>query len=283
MKPTRFHLIVAATLAISPTALAQQGAAPGTTTDPRTDPTMGRAVDGTKPRPPEGAVPTPNKAVTSPAPGDTEVHGSPARTRATDAPPGTRANPTESPHGRPNQAATPPGTPPTPPATGTPPATPGTGTAGSAATVDIEVMQKLHQANQHEIDAAKMAVDKAESPRVKAYAKKILADHTAADKQLMAHVERLKIERSQVETAATPGADPAKEHAAKLEAAGGAAFDREYVNMMMAEHDKAIEMVKSAKETVTDKKLKSMLTSLLPKLERHKKMAQDLAEKHLKT
>src|SRR5437667_144210 len=44
---------------------------------------------------------------------------------------------------------------------------------------DVDTVAKIHQANQREIEMAQMALDKAESPKVKAYARKLLNDHQA--------------------------------------------------------------------------------------------------------
>lgn len=276
MKRFTFHLFVAAGLAIAPAAaLAQQPSPSGSSYDNPRSPTPNKPMTDTPGarqdsqsvhgRPHESPTPVPG---TTPAPSPTTT-GSQGTT-GTQTPPG-------------------PGTPGMPPTTGTPPSAPNppgttpTGAmAGNLSASDLEVVQKLHRAHQQELDVAKMAVEKAQSPKVKAYAKKLVADHTTFHKQVMAFAERNKVERSQVEMASTPAA--AKEApAARLEASAGAEFDREFVNMMVAEHEKAVDMVKSAKDTVTDKKLKAMLTSQLPKLERHKKMAQDLADKQTKT
>jgi predicted outer membrane protein len=63
----------------------------------------------------------------------------------------------------------------------------------------------------------------------------------------------------------------------------GDEFDREFVSTMVQEHDKAIEMVRGARETATDPQLRGLLSGVLPKLEKHRKMAQDLLDKHLKS
>jgi putative membrane protein len=157
-------------------------------------------------------------------------------------------------------------------------------TAVASADPDVAVMQKVHQANQQEIEMGKMALEKAQSPRVKAYAKKLLSDHTAADKQLLSYADKKKLDRSTLELASTP-METAKtdDPHAKLNTSSGAEFDRDFVTVMVDAHDKAIDMVKTAKDTVSDKQLAKMLSAMLPKLERHKKMAQDLLDKHLKS
>jgi putative membrane protein len=234
----------------------------------RTD-TKGRGgtpIDDTTPpsgrTTPAGGTPTDRAAPPSePTPGrvgDTTTPG----TSGTEGTTGTRAGSTASDTAPGNTAA------------------PTAGTEG-----DLDVVTKVHQANQKEIEMAQMALDKAESPKVKAYARKLLTDHQAADKKLMAYVDKKSLDRSKVEQTATgPAATPSSDDAHKrLMSATGADFDREFVNMMLDEHDKAIDLVKSSKDAVTDRQLRALLGSVLPKLEQHRKMARDLSEKPSKT
>src|SRR5213079_1986426 len=52
---------------------------------------------------------------------------------------------------------------------------------------DVKLIAKIHDANQKEIEMAQLASDKAKSARVKSYARKLVSDHKAADRQLMAY------------------------------------------------------------------------------------------------
>jgi putative membrane protein len=219
----------------------------------------------------------------------------------TNAPAGKGTAPGPTPTDRGNPAAPTPGrvgdttTPPTTGAEGTTGTRPGTtaddaSRSNSAAPTagtegDVGLVTKVHQANQKEIEMAQMALDKAESPKVKAYARKLLTDHQAADKKLMAYAEKKNLDRSQVEATATgTTASPTDEAGHKrLMNATGTDFDREFVNMMIDEHDKAIDLVKSGKDAATDKQLRTMLGGVLPKLEQHRKMAHDLADKQTKS
>jgi len=304
MKRMTFDAILAATLMLGPAAWAQ--------TPPGGDDTV------VKPRPDSpsstGTVPGPSQkrernttASPTPAPDDPERNG------RTGFPPGQQSAPdttnpkvpgdTTNPHvptppvdtNRPDPRRTPPtpgttgteGTSGTPPRTITDDAAPSYAAAPTAGMAgDLDVVTKVHQANQKEIEMAQMALDKAESAQVKAYARKLLNDHQGADKKLMAYVEKKNLDRSKVEqtatgtAAATPKAD--EDAHARLLSATGADFDRQFVNMMLDEHDKAIDLVKSAKDSVTDKQLRTYLAGVLPKLEQHRKMARELAEKQSK-
>ncbi len=73
--------------------------------------------------------------------------------------------------------------------------------------------------------------------------------------------------------------DPTKTHAyKKLAAKNGADFDKEYISMMVSDHEEDIEMFnKEAQSTKDDADVRSFASSTLPKLEEHLQKAQQLA------
>ncbi len=156
---------------------------------------------------------------------------------------------------------------------------------GQVAQNDLDLLRTLHQSHQAEIDVAKLATGQAESSRVRSFAQTIEQEHAAADRALLAYAERKRIDRSKLEPTVT-GADESEEDSssprARLEGATGKDFDREFVTLVKVEHDKAIQMVRDGIGATTDDEIRTLLTALLPKLERHRKMAQDLLDKHFK-
>ncbi len=160
-------------------------------------------------------------------------------------------------------------------------------TQAPSSTSDLDLVNNLHQANLKDQEMCQTALDRLQSARVKAFARKVLADHKAADKQLMSYATRKNIDKSQLEATATEGTLPSDSARSSghdhLNTASGTEYDRAFVTMMIDEHDKAIQMVRDGRDSVSDKQLKSMLTALLPKLERHRQMAQTLLDKHLKS
>jgi putative membrane protein len=265
MKRLTFDALLAATMMIGPVAWART-AAPGTT-----GPGGDEKVMVPDPNAPSatGAVPAQSQQrernttpVTTPAPttpDDSERNG------RTGDPPGTQSAPA-----------------PTNPHIPGPTDTPSVPGATAGMEGDLAVVAKVHEANQKEIELAQMALDRAESPRVKAYARKLLNDHQATDKKLLTYADQKALDRGKVEQ--TPPASKADDDAhARLLTATGADFDRQFITMMLDEHDKAIDLVKSAKDSVTDRQLRTFLASVLPKLEQHRKMARELADKQAKT
>ena len=173
------------------------------------------------------------------------------------------------------------------------------------AMTDDKVLRHLHHANLEEIKAGQMAQSKASSPGVKDYARTLVQDHQQADKQVLAMAEKMhvdmnknmdmsdmdhskmdhsKMDQSKMDQSRTSGMDhqdKMKMHQAKMDEMqklSGKEFDRSFLSMMAEGHDHVIEMVKTAQGTAKGD-LKAMLDQMLPTLERHKQMAQDLMKK----
>ena len=162
-------------------------------------------------------------------------------------------------------------------------ATPAAGLPDSA-DGDLKLVQKIHDAHQKEIEMAQLAADKARSARVKSYARKLVDDHKAADRQLMSYASK-KGMTSRLEQVATP--PPADKEGtdmhARLMGETGAEFDHDFVATMVDDHDKAIEAVRTARDSAGDPRLRDLFNGLLPKLEKHRKMAQQLLDKSSKS
>jgi putative membrane protein len=121
--------------------------------------------------------------------------------------------------------------------------------------------------------------------RKRATVREVVDDHKTMDRKLMAYVEKKGLS-SQLEQTATTADTTTRSDAdmhSRLQGETGSEFDRDFANTMVEEHDKAIQMVKGARDSVTDSQLRAMLDEALPKLEKHRKMAQDLIDKKLKS
>jgi putative membrane protein len=165
------------------------------------------------------------------------------------------------------------------------------------AMTDEKVLRHLHHANMEEIKAGQMAQSKAAAPAVKDYARTLVSDHQQADKQVLAMGDKMhvdmqknmdmsdmdhsKMDHSKMDHSQTTGMDhqdKMKMHQAKMDEMqklSGKEFDRAFLTMMANGHDHVIEMVKTSQATAKGD-LKAMLDQMLPTLERHKQMAQDL-------
>jgi putative membrane protein len=149
---------------------------------------------------------------------------------------------------------------------------------------DVAVIRKVHEANQKEIEMGQLAADKGKSTALKSYARKLVDDHKTMDRQLMSYASKKGLASRLEQTATgTEGTRADSDMHARLQGETGSEFDKDFASTMVDEHDKAIEMVRGARDTVTDSELRTMLGDALPKLEKHRKMAQDLVDKKLKS
>ena len=130
-----------------------------------------------------------------------------------------------------------------------------------------EVLGKLHQSNQKEIEMGKMAQKNGTSKEVKDFGKTLVKDHTAADKKVVALAKKEKVELP------APAAGAAHDMPA-----AGADFDAKFAQEMLDDHKKDVAEATSARDATNDDKLKKLLTDLVPTLQKHQDAAQKLVD-----
>jgi putative membrane protein len=110
------------------------------------------------------------------------------------------------------------------------PASVGTGGAGADVRSDGDFVHDVASKNMAEVELSRMALDKATSPDIKAYAQKMIADHDAAGDKLKGVVSGQAIDwPAQLD-------DKHRETADELGKKQGADFEREYVKAMVEGH-----------------------------------------------
>jgi putative membrane protein len=141
--------------------------------------------------------------------------------------------------------------------------------ASKTTSADTEFAQKAAIGGKHEVEGAKFAAGKASSAAVKALANKLVKDHTAANTQLMSLMRKKQITAAAAET---PAPEPWRSES-------GAAFDRAYIDHVIAEHEKDIALFETESTNGGDAELKTWAGQKLPTLREHLKTAQDLKTK----
>lgn len=113
-----------------------------------------------------------------------------------------------------------------------------------------------------EVEAAKIAEKNASNIAVKDFASKMLTDHTKANTELKALAQEKKI--------ITPDALPAEDqiHIDAMKKMKGDAFDKHYMEMMVTDHEKTIELFKLGAQN-RDASLKNWATKTLSVIETH--------------
>jgi putative membrane protein len=122
-----------------------------------------------------------------------------------------------------------------------------------------------------EIEAAKLADTNAGSEKVKTFAHQIIADHTKAGEELKSLAAG---DRGYATAESPPPANQKDIDALKM--LNGAAFDKEFAKVMVADHQKAVAIFEVEVEKGSNKDLQAFAKKTLPTLKDHLKMARAL-------
>lgn len=149
-----------------------------------------------------------------------------------------------------------------------PPAYDDTATTGVDATADADFYRQAMEGNQKEVALGNLAQEQAQAQAVKDYATMMVTDHSAMNQQVAA--------AAGMADAAMPAAEPSA--TADLEGKTGADFDRAYIDMMVADHEKTIAMFEDAAENAATEAARTLAASALPKLREHLQKARELQQ-----
>lgn len=129
------------------------------------------------------------------------------------------------------------------------------------------------QGNMYEIQAAELAQQKAKSADVKAFAKMMIADHTALMNEMKPLVTKAGL---------TPPTDldqRRKGFLDNLRAAGPADFDKAYVDQQVAAHEETLTLLNGYAENGDNADLKASAAKAAPKVQAHLDKARALQSK----
>jgi len=143
----------------------------------------------------------------------------------------------------------------------------------SAAQIDDDkkFVKNATEGGMAEVQLGQLAQQKSNNPNVKAYAQKIVDDHTALNNQLQPVAQRFGV--------AAPAKLDKKDQAEydKLSALSGDAFDKAYVQAMVADHKKDLQAFKDEASNTYDQQLKTAAKQGTMVISQHYQMAQKLA------
>jgi putative membrane protein len=143
----------------------------------------------------------------------------------------------------------------------------------SATPAEQDFMIKAAQANLAEIDMARIAMQKSQNPDVKDFANMIQKDHTEALEDLAGLMKDKGMSQPNILS------PDAKADIEKMTALSGAEMDREFINAMVADHQKAIAMFREKANIAQSPDVKNYAEDQLPTLEMHLEKAQKLQSK----
>ena len=144
----------------------------------------------------------------------------------------------------------------------------GNKTSHGASSGDAKFIEHVARDGQAEVDLGHLGEQKAQTNEVKALARRLVADHTKSNQQLMKIAQQEQVQ---------PPAQPSKSESnqrAKLEKLNGQAFDRAFVKEIVQDHQKDIKYFQKEQSSLQDPQLKSFAQQTLPVLQQHLEMAQ---------
>lgn len=142
---------------------------------------------------------------------------------------------------------------------------------GTLTTADRAFMSEAAQGGLAEVALGKLAAERASDDGVKQFGQRMVDDHGKANDDLKALALQKGVD--------LPGAPNARQKAmqAKLENLQGAAFDRAYVQNMVADHKHDVAAFEKAAKSAGDPEIKAWVEKTLPTLKEHLQQIQSLA------
>ena len=158
----------------------------------------------------------------------------------------------------------------------------GTGAEQAAASPppsDAEIAAIVVAANQVDIDAGKLAADKAQSADVRTLARRMVTDHTGVNQQASALVKKLQVTPKSNATSESL-AKSGEQNLKKLRGLSGAAFDQAYVSNEVTYHQTVIDALdQTLIPSARNAELRDLLVKVRPAFVSHLEHAKHLQSK----
>ena len=135
---------------------------------------------------------------------------------------------------------------------------------------DAKHLKELAIANMAEIETGKLALEKAQDPKVKEFAQHMVDDHT----KMLDEVKTL----AQSKNVELPSAPDAKHEKLMKKLESASDFDREYMRAMVKDHRDALKLAQRTARGAKDGELKAAAQKAAPEIQDHLKTAQEIAK-----
>lgn len=145
--------------------------------------------------------------------------------------------------------------------------------AKAASDDDKKFLAMAAQGDQNEIALSQVAEEKASDPAVKAFAHKMVKEHTEMTDSMKPFAESWGLSAP-----SGPDADHQKE-LDKLNGLSGKDFDKEYIDQMVTDHAKALSAFTTEAKDTKDVKFRAAVIKGKTRVAAHKNMAYDLKKK----
>jgi putative membrane protein len=138
---------------------------------------------------------------------------------------------------------------------------------------DEKFLKDFVQANAAEVEAGKLASQKAQNADVKAFAKHMVDDHSKTIGKVETVASKYNVDVK---------AKPDMKHKAKsamLEQKDGANFDEAYIKSQVKDHEEVVQMLQKQIRDGKDPAVKQLASQALPDVQHHLEMAKQLQAK----
>ena len=136
---------------------------------------------------------------------------------------------------------------------------------GALSDADHKFVMEAMEGGQMEVELGKLAEQKASSDAVKQFGQRMATDHARAGQELAQLAAGKGVE------VPTQPARKTQMEKDRLSKASGSTFDREYVKMMVKDHEEDVAAFKRESQQAQDPDLKAWVAKTLPTLEDHLK------------
>jgi len=138
---------------------------------------------------------------------------------------------------------------------------------------DKKFLANAAQSDRNEIALSEVAVQKASTPAVKAFAEKMVKEHKAMTNSMKPFAEKWGL---------NPPVDVDSDHKKELDKLNGLSghdFDKEYMDQMVSDHAKALDAFTDEAKGTKDAAFKAAVLKGKTRVAAHKNMAYDLKKK----
>jgi putative membrane protein len=136
---------------------------------------------------------------------------------------------------------------------------------------DQEFVRKAAMGGMFEVEAGQMAARQANAQNVKDFGNRMVRDHTTVNEELKQWA------RTNNMTLPTAMGDEHRQHIQKLQSARGRDFDRQYMMLMVEDHQKDVDLFERQSNSGSHNELKSFAAKHLPTLREHLRMAREIS------
>jgi putative membrane protein len=143
---------------------------------------------------------------------------------------------------------------------------------------DRNVAFKIEQSHIEEMDLARYVRDKTNNHDVKGYAKMLIDDHNDALNKLQSILKDKNVDQS-----TNMKRQDEASNMSMLQNSSGSVLDRQYMSMMVQDHQKDLDELKNAEATVQNQDLKKYIQDIIPVVQNHLDKAQEIENNLNKT